>query len=65
MYITLCVLQVKGLVKQHIDSFNYFINVEVKHEYVFVRCCFFMYIWILSIDVSFVLLLDQKNYEGK
>lgn len=22
--------QVKGLVKQHIDSFNYFINVEVK-----------------------------------
>ena len=21
----------KGLVKQHIDSFNYFINVEVKH----------------------------------
>lgn len=65
MYITLCVLQVKGLVKQHIDSFNYFINVEVKHEHVFVRCCFFMYIWILSIDVSFVLLLDQKNYEGK
>lgn len=29
---TLCVLQVKGLVKQHIDSFNYFINVEVKHS---------------------------------
>lgn len=24
-----CVWQVKGLVKQHIDSFNYFINVEV------------------------------------
>lgn len=23
------VFQVKGLVKQHIDSFNYFINVEV------------------------------------
>lgn len=23
-------LQVKGLVKQHIDSFNYFINVEIK-----------------------------------
>lgn len=28
----LCVLQVKGLVKQHIDSFNYFINVEVKNK---------------------------------
>lgn len=26
------VFQVKGLVKQHIDSFNYFINVEVKHS---------------------------------
>lgn len=23
-------LKVKGLVKQHIDSFNYFINVEIK-----------------------------------
>lgn len=23
------IFQVKGLVKQHIDSFNYFINVEV------------------------------------
>ena len=23
-------LKVKGLVKQHIDSFNYFINVEVS-----------------------------------
>lgn len=23
-------LQVKGLVKQHIDSFNYFINVDIK-----------------------------------
>lgn len=23
-------LRVKGLVKQHIDSFNYFINVEIK-----------------------------------
>lgn len=23
-------LEVKGLVKQHIDSFNYFINVEIK-----------------------------------
>jgi DNA-directed RNA polymerase III subunit RPC2 len=23
--------QVKGLVKQHIDSFNYFINVEIKN----------------------------------
>nr|KAG5700245.1 hypothetical protein BaRGS_007618 [Batillaria attramentaria] len=23
-------LKVKGLVKQHIDSFNYFINVELK-----------------------------------
>lgn len=65
MYIMLCVLQVKGLVKQQIDSFNYFINVEVKHKHVFVCCCFFVYTWILSIDVSFVLLLDQKNYEGK
>ena len=25
-----CILQVKGLVKQHIDSFNYFINVDVS-----------------------------------
>lgn len=24
------VLQVRGLVKQHIDSFNYFINCEIK-----------------------------------
>lgn len=24
-------LKVKGLVKQHIDSFNYFINEEIKH----------------------------------
>lgn len=23
-------LKIKGLVKQHIDSFNYFINVEIK-----------------------------------
>lgn len=23
-------LQVKGLVKQHIDSFNYFVNVDIK-----------------------------------
>jgi DNA-directed RNA polymerase beta subunit len=23
-------LKVKGLVKQHIDSFNYFVNVEIK-----------------------------------
>lgn len=23
-------MQIKGLVKQHIDSFNYFINVEIK-----------------------------------
>lgn len=23
-------LKVKGLVKQHIDSFNYFINVDIK-----------------------------------
>jgi DNA-directed RNA polymerase III subunit RPC2 len=24
-------LKVKGLVKQHIDSFNYFINEDIKH----------------------------------
>ena len=24
-------LETKGLVKQHIDSFNYFINVEIKN----------------------------------
>lgn len=24
-------LRVKGLVKQHIDSFNYFINVDIKN----------------------------------
>ena len=24
-------LKVKGLVRQHIDSFNYFINEEIKH----------------------------------
>lgn len=23
-------LKVKGLVKQHVDSFNYFVNVEIK-----------------------------------
>ena len=26
------ILQVKGLVKQHIDSFNYFINVDVSRN---------------------------------
>lgn len=31
-FIDLFCFQVKGLVKQHIDSFNYFINVEVKHD---------------------------------
>ena len=37
-------LQVKGLVKQHIDSFNYFVDVDLKNivranERVTVRGC--------------------------
>lgn len=35
LYISMCVLtfkelQVRGLVKEHLDSFNYFVNTEIK-----------------------------------
>lgn len=27
----ICVCSVRGLVRQHIDSFNYFVNVDIKN----------------------------------
>lgn len=55
--------QVKGLVKQHIDSFNYFINVEVSQE--MMRNCAFNCNRILFLKVSCLSLLDQKDHEGQ
>lgn len=55
IYTDCCILQVKGLVKQHIDSFNYFINVDVSivHnlcvllEKLLVNCSLTLYIYIV------------------
>lgn len=33
------ILQVKGLVKQHIDSFNYFVNVDVSRNWFYYVAC--------------------------
>lgn len=49
----LCVFQVKGLVKQHIDSFNYFINVEVRHNNQHECVCYCWFSWVLNLNISF------------
>ena len=59
-------LKVKGLVRQHIDSFNYFINTEVS------TFCLIFYLKQNQIDLPidylfrmFLWFTDKRHYESK